>query len=274
MNSYDRLRWLWAARMSSELVQWAEIHVAQDMQLPGMSWEAPLPGALLVARTVRMFNEDMGPHALEQSVSTALSGHDFISYREWLSHVRYAINSRPWPAGLPDAREAEMCFTELIAAGMAEKMTPAAVTQELSQRWGVADPRMLDYLSALPPAPFAEYVDFREVITQHLDAGPVQNILVNLWGEADKELTASDHSGAPEPVGLRPNHLVDLTEQMRLCLVVESKARAMRTRAPLGHDLLPAADRAIETVIGHRQRLAVMPSQVVQPGDGCGLPDR
>ncbi len=69
-------------------------------------------------------------------------------------------------------------------------------------------------------------------------------------------MTASEHSGAPEPEGSRPNHRFDITEQMRLCLAVESKARALRTRAPLGHELLPAVDRAIETLVGHRQRLA------------------
>lgn len=146
-------------------------------------------------------------------------------------------------------------FTELFAAGMADTMTPAAVRQELSQRWGVSDLRMLDYLSALPPTPFAEHVDFREVITERLDAGPVQNMLVNLWGEANGASTASNHASAPESVS-RPHHLVDLAEQMRLCLAVESKARAMRRRAPSGHEFLPAVDCAIETLVGHRQHLA------------------
>jgi hypothetical protein len=246
VTDLDDLRWMWAARVSNELVRWASAPLPSDSVLaPGV--RAPLAGAWLVARAARVITDGEHMDPTEPMEAAIPFDGGYPSAAEIVAYVERSLARSDWPAEVPeDPRAAVLLFSELWSAARRRDVGHLALHRELAQRWGIRDPRMLNYLSGLSSSPFAGYIDFRDVLLDDADS-EVTRLLMFMWNKLEPDSLAEAYPGMPF-------HLTELAVATYTALRVEHNIQKFAPGwAP---ELRAPAETAHRMVKAHRAHVA------------------
>jgi hypothetical protein len=246
MSTLDDLRWMWASRISQDLVSWAGLWARSEMELaPGV--RAPLSLAWLVARAARVLADREHHDPTEPLVSAIPFDDGWPSAGEIVQRVQVAMVSSPWPDEVPaDPRAAELLLSELWSAARSRELHPMALHRELAQRWEIRDPRMLKYLSGLPSSPFDAYTDFLDVLLGDADSEATR-LLMFMWNKLAPESDGEAYPGMPA-------HLTGLAAATYTALRVEHNIK--KYGPGWASELQAPAEGALQMLRAHRSHMA------------------
>jgi len=235
----DATRWFWIGRLAWQTTEWAGPAwlFAEEMPTPA-GVDFPIAAALAISRIARrIVDGDSYAQILDDLGQSQVTEDMFANSRKQAQAVAEALSAGTWPEQVPrDARAAELFFTEAWAAARSLQVGRAQVQDELVERWGVSDPRMLDYLGSLRASPFEGYVDLLTQIVDMLDQSETKAILTNLRWQASQD---PNHKAAVERFDGLPGHIADVAEEMayvmRLDRKLERLCQASLEQAPDRH---------------------------------------